>query len=67
MLAHVLKNKPHSHRLMPLILATQETEVRRIVVHSQLGQIVRETLYQKTFHKNRASGMAQGSEFKPQY
>jgi hypothetical protein len=36
---------------MPVILATQETEIRRIVVPSQLGQIVRETLPQKTLHK----------------
>jgi hypothetical protein len=29
---------------MPVILATQETEIRRIVVRSQPGQIVLETL-----------------------
>jgi hypothetical protein len=33
--------------LMPVILVTQEAEIRRIVVRSQLGQIVRETLPQK--------------------
>jgi hypothetical protein len=35
----------------------------------QLGQIVHDTLLQKTLHKNRAGGVAQGkaSEFKPQY
>jgi hypothetical protein len=49
-----------------ICVATQEAEIRRIVVHSQPGQIVRETLSQKTLHKNRASGVAQG-EFKPQY
>jgi hypothetical protein len=44
-------------------------EIRRIVVQSQPGQIVRETLSQKTLHKNRAGGVAQGEgrEFKPQY
>jgi hypothetical protein len=36
------------------ILATQEAEIRRITVLSQLGQIVRETLSQK-----RAGGVAQ--------
>jgi hypothetical protein len=50
--------------LTPVILTTQEAEIRRIV-----GQIVHETLSQKTLHKNRAGGMAQGKglEFKPQY
>jgi hypothetical protein len=32
---------------MPVILATQEAEIRRIMVQSQLGQIVHETLSQK--------------------
>jgi hypothetical protein len=32
---------------MPIILAAQEAEIRRIVVQSQLGQIVCETLSQK--------------------
>jgi hypothetical protein len=30
--------------LMPVILATQQVEIRRITVQSQLGQIVHETL-----------------------
>jgi hypothetical protein len=30
--------------LMPVILATQKAEIRRIMVHSQSGEIVRETL-----------------------
>jgi plasmid maintenance system antidote protein VapI len=37
---------------MPVILATQEAQIRRIVVQSQPGQILRETLTQKkTLHK----------------
>jgi hypothetical protein len=50
---------------MPVILATQEAEIRRIFVQSRLRQIVRETLSQKTFHKNRAGGVTQGED--PQY
>jgi hypothetical protein len=48
---------------MPVILATQEAEIRRIAVRSQPGQIVHETQLKKTHHKNRA----EGPEFKPQY
>jgi hypothetical protein len=50
-------------------LATQEAEIRRIAVQSQLGQIVQETLSQKYPAQNRAGGVAQGEspEFKPQY
>jgi hypothetical protein len=33
--------------LMPVILATQEAEIRRIVFQSQPGQIVKETLSRK--------------------
>jgi hypothetical protein len=32
---------------MPVILATQEAEIRRTMVQSQAGQIVHETLSQK--------------------
>jgi hypothetical protein len=55
--------------LTPVILATQEAQIRRIVVQSQPGQIVPETLSQKTLHKNRAGGVDQGEhpEFKPQF
>jgi hypothetical protein len=54
---------------MPVILATQEVEIRRIVVQSQPGQIVHETLSQKKTITKRTGGMAQGQgpESKPQY
>jgi hypothetical protein len=38
---------------MPVILATQEAEIRRIAVQSQPGQIVPETLSQKTHHTHK--------------
>jgi hypothetical protein len=47
-------------------LAIQEAESKRIVVRSQLGQIVREPLSPKNPSQKRADGMAQGPEFKPQ-
>jgi hypothetical protein len=51
-----------------LILAIQEAEIRRIEVRSQPEQIVHKTLSQKTLHKNKAGGEAQGEspEFKHQ-
>jgi hypothetical protein len=53
---------------MPVILATQEAAIRRIVVGSQPGQIVLEILSRKTLHK-KAGGVAQGAdpEFKPEH
>jgi iron only hydrogenase large subunit-like protein len=36
---------------MPIILATQEAEIRRVAIQSQMGQIVQETLSQKTYHR----------------
>jgi hypothetical protein len=38
---------------MPVIPATQEAEIRRIMVQSQPGKIVLETLSRKTSHKKR--------------
>jgi hypothetical protein len=55
---------------MPVILATQEAEIRRIVVRNQPGQIEIETLSQKkNLHKKGLGGVAQsvGPKFKPQY
>jgi hypothetical protein len=54
---------------MPVVLATQEAEIKKIIVHSQPGQIVLEVLFQKTPSQKRAGGVAQGlgPEFKPQY
>jgi hypothetical protein len=53
---------------MPAILATQEAEIRKIMVWSQAGKIVQETLSQRKHHK-RAGRVAQGigPKFKPQY
>jgi hypothetical protein len=55
--------------LTPVILATQETEIRRIKVQSQPREIVQESLSPKNPSQKRADGVAQGvsSEFKPQY
>jgi hypothetical protein len=55
--------------LPPVILATQEVEIRRIAVPSQPGQIVYKTVSQKNPSQKRAVGVAQGvgPEFKPQY
>jgi hypothetical protein len=54
---------------MLVILATQEAEIRRIKIRSQPGEIVHETLSQKTHHKKRAGGVVQdvGPEFRSQY
>jgi hypothetical protein len=42
--------------LRPVILATQEAEIRRIAVESQSGQIDYETLSRKNPSQNRAGG-----------
>jgi hypothetical protein len=56
-------------QLTPVILATQEAEIRRIVVQSQPRQIVCETLFRKYSSQKRAGRVAQGvgPEFEPQY
>jgi hypothetical protein len=53
---------------MPVILPTQEAEIRKITVRSQPRQIVCETLSRKTLHKERAGRVVQGivPEFKLQ-
>jgi hypothetical protein len=61
---------------MPVILATQETEIRRITILGQLKQIVHKTLSWKypTQKKGWRSGLSDrepafpmwGLEFKPQ-
>jgi hypothetical protein len=45
---------------MPVILVTQEAEIRRIVVQSQPGEIVYETLSRKNPSEERAGGVFQG-------
>jgi hypothetical protein len=55
---------------MPVILATQGAEIRKIVVPSQPGQIVLPDPFSKKAHqkkKKRVGGVAQGigPEFKP--
>jgi hypothetical protein len=53
----------------PITPAIQEAQVRSISVRNQPRQVVPETLSQKTHHKKRVGGVAQGegTEFKPQY
>jgi hypothetical protein len=64
----VFKNNKSGHQwFTPVILATQEAEIRRIVVRSQPGQIVCKILSQKKNHKKRTGRVAQGEgpEFNP--
>jgi hypothetical protein len=42
--------------LVPAILPTQETEIRRIMVRSQPGQIVVRPYLEKTLHKKKSGG-----------
>jgi hypothetical protein len=51
--------------LTPVILATEEAEIRKIVVPSQPWQTVYEILSQKTQHKNRTGRVAQVVECLP--
>jgi hypothetical protein len=59
----ILKKLLARHQwLTPIILvATQEAEIRRIVVRSQPGEIVRETLSQKKKKKITEKGWWSGS------
>jgi hypothetical protein len=52
---------------MSVILATQEAEIRRLMVQSQPGQIVHNTLFQKKKSQKKGGDVAQGvgPEFKP--
>jgi hypothetical protein len=57
---------------MPVMLAIQEAEIRKIVVQSQSRQIVHEILFRKKKKKlkqKKAGRVAKGvgPEFKPQY
>jgi hypothetical protein len=52
---------------MSTILATQEAEIRRIAVQSQLRQIVFETLSQNNPSQRVDVAQGVGPEFKPQY
>jgi hypothetical protein len=52
-----------SHVITPITLATQEAEIRRIMVQSQSGEIVIENPSRKNprfFHKKRSGGVAEG-------
>jgi hypothetical protein len=46
--------------LTPIILAIQETEIRKIGIQSQLGEIVGETLSRKNSSQERVGGVAPG-------
>jgi hypothetical protein len=54
---------------MLVILGTQETEIKKIKVQSQPGQLVFEPLSQKAHHKKWVGAVAQstGPEFKPHF
>jgi hypothetical protein len=54
---------------MPIILSTQEAEIRRVMFQSQPRQIVHEIPSRKNSAQKMAGGVAQGvgPEFKPQH
>jgi hypothetical protein len=51
--------------LIPVILTTKEAKIRRIMVRSQLGQIVHETLSRKLPNQKKVGGLAQVVELLP--
>jgi hypothetical protein len=53
---------------MPIILATEEAEIRRITIQSQFSKKFMRANLKKTHHKKMAGGVPQGigSEFKLQ-
>jgi hypothetical protein len=54
--------------LTPVLIVTQEGEIRRIAVRSLPGQIVQETLSPNIVHKKGlVEWLKVGPEFKPQY
>jgi hypothetical protein len=63
------KKKSQAWEYMPVILATQEAEIRRIKVWSQPRENESETLSWENPIPKRADGMAQGAgpKFKPHY
>jgi molybdopterin converting factor small subunit len=68
---NICKSYKNSHKstlawhfwFTPVILATQEAEIRRIVVQSHLWQIVPETLSQK--YPSQKKGWGSGSRRRP--
>jgi hypothetical protein len=54
---------------MPIILTTQEADIRRILIQSQSRANSSRDPISKNLSQKRASGVAQGvvPEFKPQY
>jgi hypothetical protein len=51
---------------MPIILATQETEIRRILISGQARQIVHQTCLEKMLNTRKTAGRAvQATELIP--
>jgi hypothetical protein len=51
--------------MAPINLASQEAEIRRIIVQRQLQQIVQQTLSQNYPTRERAGGVAQAIKYLP--
>jgi hypothetical protein len=56
------RKKAGCQGLLPIILATQKAEIRRITVKNQPRQIVHKTLSQKNPSQKSAGGVAQGED-----